>query len=169
MVINTTMPPLPQNPFGSTNNFNTGSMSSSASPTSMYSYVDFDKERRDEDEMLEKCERADEVMRRIKNIIEYAEKNLLNTQETLEAFFTEEEIDLYNNYFTIKEAARKIKEKREEESKKATEKIGDYVNIKGFPIDTVPTPFSDYGYQTTAGVMPKTFSGKLYNKLTKIL
>jgi hypothetical protein len=168
MVINTTMPPSPQNPFGSTNNFNAGSMSSSASPTSMYSYADFDKERRDEEEMLEKCEKADEVMKRIKKIIEYAEKNLLNTQETLEAFFTEEEIDLYNNYFTIKEATRKIKEKRAEQAEKAAEAITEYYspNLGG----TVITPYEDNTYNdNTAGTSPKSFSGKLYNKLTKIL
>jgi flagellar biosynthesis GTPase FlhF len=99
--------------------FNTGlisplsAISNLSGMASDYPYPDTNT--KEENKTLEKYELAKEIKEKAKKFIEYAERNNLNVQDTLEAFFSEEELELYENFFSIKNEAEKIIQKRKKE------------------------------------------------------
>lgn len=130
-----------------------------------YSYIDYGNKQKTEDDLvLEAFEKVKEIIPKVNKILDYAEKNKFDTQETLEAFFTEEELDLFENFSEIKKNAEQIIEKRklEEEIKKKL-----ITNYGGLATGITYPNITDSGYPVITDSTAPPIGNKVYNFFQK--
>jgi hypothetical protein len=127
-------------PFPMTNRLNVTNQNMG---TSCYSSTSCQLEK----ERLEKNKKIldrDISLTRLQNTLEklkkYSEKSGIPYLEVLEAFLTEEQVELYNNRFTIREEATKLREEEALEAERIKKELDNYQKIADdYRENTYPT------------------------------
>jgi hypothetical protein len=103
---------------------------------------DTSNDRAEEDALIKDYELALEIKEKVKKITKYANDNKLDVQETLESFFSEEELDLYENLPFLRDEISKITSRRKKELEDRERTMQGYIDgqkIKSIPgIQQVP-------------------------------
>lgn len=89
----------------------TGIISASSMSGSGVNIVDIMEKEKEANETIEKYEKALEIEKKAEKIIKYANKNNLDVQETLESFFSEEELELYENISFLRAEVAEIQDR----------------------------------------------------------
>jgi hypothetical protein len=100
----------------------------------MTSYVSASGQIRQEEEnkkreILDKALALEKLQPTLEKLKKYSEKTGLSYREVLEAFLTEEQLELYNNRHAIQEEAIKIRTEAQEEQKRIKEALDKYQKI----------------------------------------